>query len=120
MPAQADTTEINFGIISTEMPQNLKQDWEPFLPISKQTGIKVNPFFASDYAGIIEGMRFGKVQMAWYGNKSAMEAVDRSDGEVFAQTVRSDGTRATTAAARQCRKQQAEHASTTSRNATRR
>ena len=35
-------------------------------------------FFAPDYAGIIEGMRFNKVQMAWYGNKSAMEAVDRA------------------------------------------
>ncbi|WP_198947680.1 phosphonate ABC transporter substrate-binding protein [Haematobacter missouriensis] len=52
-----------------------------------QTGLEVKPFFASDYAGIIEGMRFGKVQMAWYGNKSAMEAVDRADGEVFVQSV---------------------------------
>ncbi|MCB1487885.1 MAG: phosphate/phosphite/phosphonate ABC transporter substrate-binding protein, partial [Bauldia sp.] len=28
---------------------------------------------------------------AWFGNKSAMEAVDRAHGEVFAQTVDSDG-----------------------------
>jgi phosphonate transport system substrate-binding protein len=47
----------------------------------------VKPFFASDYAGVIEGMRFGKVQLAWYGNKSAMEAVDRANGEVFVQSV---------------------------------
>ena len=32
-------------------------------------------------------MRFNKVQVAWFGNKSAMEAVDRSNGEVFAQMV---------------------------------
>ncbi len=51
----------------------------------------MNPFFASDYAGIIEGMRFGKVQVAWYGNKSAMEAVDRADAEVFAQSVDVEG-----------------------------
>jgi phosphonate transport system substrate-binding protein len=31
------------------------------------------------------------VQIAWYGNKAAMEAVDRADGEVFAQTISSDG-----------------------------
>ena len=49
-------------------------------------------FFAPDYAGIIEGMRFGKVQVAWLGNKSAMEAVDRANGEVFAQMVNADGT----------------------------
>ena len=93
LPAQADTTEINFGIISTESQKNLKQDWEPFIAaMSKQTGVKVNPFFASDYAGIIEAQKFNKVQIAWYGNKSAMEAVDRSDGQVFAQTVAKDGT----------------------------
>jgi len=80
--------EINFGIISTESQQNLKPKWEPFLAdFAKATGLEVKPFFASDYAGVIEGMRFGKVQMAWYGNKSAMEAVDRAEGEVFTQSV---------------------------------
>ncbi|MBN9234056.1 MULTISPECIES: phosphonate ABC transporter substrate-binding protein [Phyllobacteriaceae] len=84
--------EVNFGIISTESQQNLKPKWEPFLAdMKKETGLDVKPFFASDYAGVIEGMRFGKVQMAWYGNKSAMEAVDRADGEIFAQTVSVDG-----------------------------
>src|SRR5690606_6365281 len=48
-------------------------------------------FFAPDYAGISQGMRFGKVDVAWYGNKSAMEAVDRAGGEIFAQTVAADG-----------------------------
>jgi phosphonate transport system substrate-binding protein len=84
--------EINFGIISTESQQNLKPKWEPFLAdMAKATGLEIKPFFASDYSGVIEGMRFGKVQLAWYGNKSAMEAVDRAGGEVFAQTVSADG-----------------------------
>jgi len=83
---------INFGIISTESQQNLKVSWEPLLKaMSEKTGLEVKPFFASDYAGIIEGMRFGKVQMAWYGNKSAMEAVDRANGEVFVQSVAATG-----------------------------
>jgi phosphonate transport system substrate-binding protein len=85
--------EINFGIISTESSQNLKSDWQPVLDdMAKKTGMKVNAFFASDYAGIIEGMRFSKVHVAWFGNKSAMEAVDRAGGEVFAQMVNTDGT----------------------------
>ncbi|MDR2198655.1 MAG: phosphonate ABC transporter substrate-binding protein [Deltaproteobacteria bacterium] len=87
-----DKGEINFGIISTESSQNLRTIWEPFLKdMEKATGYKINAFFATDYAGIIEGMRFDKVQLAWYGNKSAMEAVDRADGEVFAQTVTANG-----------------------------
>jgi phosphonate transport system substrate-binding protein len=93
-PAGAqEIKEINFGIISTESSQNLKSDWQPILDdMAKKTGMKVNAFFASDYAGIIEGMRFNKVQVAWHGNKSAMEAVDRAGGEVFAQMVNADGT----------------------------
>lgn len=93
-PAHAqDLKEINFGIISTESTQNLKSNWQPVLDdMAKKTGMKVNAFFAPDYAGIIEGMRFGKVHVAWHGNKSAMEAVDRANGEVFAQMVNADGT----------------------------
>lgn len=90
-PARA-ADELNFGIISTESTTNLKKIWEPFLAdMQKGTGFKINAFFASDYAGVIEGMRFKKVQLAWFGNKSAMEAVDRADGEVFAQTVAKSG-----------------------------
>ncbi|MDO9436385.1 phosphonate ABC transporter substrate-binding protein [Hydrogenophaga sp.] len=91
--ATAQAQEVNFGIISTESTQNLKADWQPLLDdMEKQTGMKVKAFFAPDYAGIIEGMRFNKVQVAWLGNKSAMEAVDRANGEVFAQMVNADGT----------------------------
>ncbi|HKQ31509.1 MAG TPA: phosphonate ABC transporter substrate-binding protein [Burkholderiales bacterium] len=93
VPAAAELPkEINFGIISTESSQSLKQDWAPLLAdMEKRIGVKVNAFFAPDYAGVIEGMRFGKVQIAWMGNKSGMEAVDRAGGEVFAQVVQSDG-----------------------------
>lgn len=90
--AQAAEQEINFGIISTESSQNLKVIWDPFLAdMGKLTGTKINAFFAPDFAGVIQGMRFDKVDVAWYGNKSAMEAVDRAGGEVFAQTVAADG-----------------------------
>lgn len=85
--------DINFGIISTESTQNLKGDWLPLIEdMNRQTGLKVTAFFAPDYAGIIEAMRFNKVQLGFFGNKSAMEAVDRASGEVFAQVVNADGT----------------------------
>ena len=90
--ALADQPVINFGIISTESSQNLKSIWEPFLKdMSQQTGYQVKAFFAPDYAGIIQGMRFDKVDIAWCGNKAAMEAVDRAHGEIFAQTVAASG-----------------------------
>ncbi|MBD8189636.1 phosphonate ABC transporter substrate-binding protein [Pseudomonas viridiflava] len=90
--AQAEEKVINFGIMSTESSQNLKTIWQPFLDdMSKKTGLKVNATFASDYAGLIQGMRFNKVNVAWLGNKAAMEAVDRSNGEIFAQTSAANG-----------------------------
>jgi phosphonate transport system substrate-binding protein len=90
---QAQTREINFGFISTESSSNLKSAWQPLLDdLQKSTGLKVNAYFATDYAGIIEAMRFNKVQVAWMGNKSGIEAVDRAQGEVFAKVVGKDGT----------------------------
>jgi phosphonate transport system substrate-binding protein len=88
-PAQAEEMKtLNFGIISTESTQNLKSVWDPFLAdMRTKLGMDVKAFFAPDYAGVIEAMRFDKVDVAWFGNKSAMEAVDRAGGEVFVQTV---------------------------------
>ncbi|MCX7179018.1 MAG: phosphonate ABC transporter substrate-binding protein [Proteobacteria bacterium] len=88
-----EVKELNFGIIATEKAGALRQMWEPFLEdMSKAVGVKVNGFYATDYAGIIEAQRFNKVQIAWYGNKSAIDAVDRANGEVFVQFIDLDGT----------------------------
>ena len=91
--ARAETMkELNFGIISTEASVNQKKNWQPFLAdMAKAIGIKINGFYATDYAGVIEAMRFNKVQLAWFGNKSGMEASNRSNAEVFAQVVSRDG-----------------------------
>ncbi len=92
-PLDGDPKEINFGIISTESTQNLREAWMPLIAdMQKALKMPVKPFFAPDYAGVIEAMRFGKVHVAWYGNKSAMEAVDRAGAEVFVQEIKADGT----------------------------
>jgi phosphonate transport system substrate-binding protein len=91
-PLESDPEVINFGIISTESTQNLRNQWEPFLEdMSEALGMEVEGFYASDYAGVIEAMRFGQVTVAWFGNNSAISAVDRAGGEVFARQVKEDG-----------------------------
>lgn len=94
-PATAqDIKEINFGIISTESQANQKPIWEPFVAaMSEQLGMPVKAFYATQYAGVIEAMRFGQVQLAWLGGKSYIEANKIADAEVFAQTVNADGTK---------------------------
>jgi len=84
--------EVNFGIISTDSSAALRGRWQPVLDdMAARVGVKVNAFFATDYAGIIEAMRFKKVDLGWFGNKSAIEAADRANGEVFVQTIAEDG-----------------------------
>jgi phosphonate transport system substrate-binding protein len=89
----AQAQDLNFGIIATDAASVQRERWEPFFrDMEKKTGLKVRSFYAPDYAGVIEAMRFNKIQVAWYGNKAAMEAVDRANGEVFAQLMYADGT----------------------------
>ncbi len=90
--ATVQAQEINFGIIATDSASTQRERWEPFFrDMEAKTGLKVKSYYAPDYAGVIEAMRFNKIQVAWYGNKSAMEAVDRAEGEVFAQVMYADG-----------------------------
>ncbi len=90
--AFAHAQDINFGIIATDSASTQRDRWEPFFKdMEKKTGLSVKSFYAPDYAGVIEAMRFNKIQVAWYGNKAAMEAVDRANGEVFAQVMFADG-----------------------------
>ncbi|WP_322011427.1 phosphonate ABC transporter substrate-binding protein [Paraburkholderia sp. J12] len=88
----AHAEDLSFGIISTDSSAVLKQRWQPFIDdLNRQTGLHVQAFFATDYAGIIEAMRFNKVQIGYFGNASAMEAVDRSNGELFAKVLYANG-----------------------------
>jgi phosphonate transport system substrate-binding protein len=81
-------TEITLGIIPTESSSGAMKGFEPFrADMEKALGVPVKLFIAPDYAGVIEAMRFNKVHIAWFGNKSAIEAVNRASGEVFVQTV---------------------------------
>ncbi|MBD2251301.1 phosphonate ABC transporter substrate-binding protein [Nostoc parmelioides] len=92
-PVQAaPIKELNFGIISTESQANQRPLWEPFIAaLSKSIGIPVRAFYATQYAGVIEAMRFGQVHIAWYGGKSYIEAARIANAEAFAQTVATDG-----------------------------
>jgi phosphonate transport system substrate-binding protein len=90
--AAEELKEITIGIIPTESTSSAMKGFEPFrADMEKALGIPVKLFIAPDYAGVIEAMRFNKVQIAWFGNKSAIEAVNRANGEVFVQTVDVNG-----------------------------
>lgn len=91
-PALAETKVINWGLLAVESQDNLMKRWGPLLKVlSERTGYEIKPFFATDYTGVIEAMRFAKVDIVLAGNKSGMTAVDRANAEVFAQETEADG-----------------------------
>ncbi|WP_043793607.1 phosphate/phosphite/phosphonate ABC transporter substrate-binding protein [Solidesulfovibrio fructosivorans] len=86
--ALADAAGLGFGIIATSASQTLLDAWRPLLAdLSAFLGESVSPRIYDDYAGVIWAMAAGRVQVAWLGNKSAIEAVDRAGGEVALRSV---------------------------------
>jgi phosphonate transport system substrate-binding protein len=62
--------------------------WQPLLDdLSKQAGVKVKPYFATNYTSLVEAMRFGQVQMGWFSARPALEAVNRANAEVLGRVV---------------------------------
>lgn len=88
-PAQ---DSIDFSILSAESRDSAIGDWTPFLEdMEKATGLKVKPFFGSNYTALIEAMRFKQTDVGWFTNQSGLEAVRRAGGEVFARSVNPSG-----------------------------
>ncbi|MBO9706956.1 MAG: phosphate/phosphite/phosphonate ABC transporter substrate-binding protein [Caulobacter sp.] len=89
-PKAKDT--IVFSILSTESAQNMESYWKPILAdMEKQTGMKVKPFFSSNYSSLIVAMGAKQTDVGWFSNASGLEAVRRSGGEVFARTFDPSG-----------------------------
>jgi phosphonate transport system substrate-binding protein len=90
--ALASEERLGFGLISTASAEAVTGYWRPLLDdLEQRLGIKVEPLVYDDYAGVIWAMKSGAVQIAWLGNASAIEAVDRAGGEVAFQVVDTKG-----------------------------
>lgn len=93
-PSEAPTSKdtVTFSILSTETAQNMEGYWKPILQdMEKQTGLKVKPFFSTNYSSLIVAMGAKQTDLGWFSNQSGLEAVRRSNGEVFARTFDPSG-----------------------------
>lgn len=90
-PAEPPKTELTFSVLSAESQQSAQRDWEPFLAdMSKAMGMKVNAYYANNYTGLIEAMRFKQTDLGWFTNQSGLEAVRRANAEVFARSTHAE------------------------------
>jgi phosphonate transport system substrate-binding protein len=85
-------TELTFSILSAENQASMQPLWQPLIDdISASLGVKVKPYFATNYTSLVEAMRFGQVQMGWFSARPALEAVNRADAEVLTRVVNPGG-----------------------------
>lgn len=79
---------IVFSVISTEQTEAVEALWMPFVEaMEEETGLDIELVSAIDYAGVIEAMRFGQVDVGWFSNLSGLQAIRLADAEVFAKTL---------------------------------
>ena len=85
-------TELTFSILSAEGQASSGPLWQPLLDdMSKAVGLPVKPYFGSNYTVLVEAMRGGHTQVAWFSAKPAVEAIDRANAEVIARIVDPEG-----------------------------
>jgi phosphonate transport system substrate-binding protein len=84
--------EIVFSILSAENQASMAPLWQPMLDdMSAQIGVKVKPYFATNYTSLIEAMRFKQVQVGWFSALPALDAVNRADAEVLGRVIDAGG-----------------------------
>ncbi|MBU1375301.1 MAG: phosphate/phosphite/phosphonate ABC transporter substrate-binding protein [Alphaproteobacteria bacterium] len=90
--AGAAPTELTFSILSAENQTSMEPLWAPLLTdMSEQIGVRVKPYFATNYTSLVEAMRFKQVQMGWFSASPALQAVNRADAEVLGRVVDAGG-----------------------------
>lgn len=71
--------ELNFGIIPTEGSSAAQERFQPLFDyLEKTLGVKVKPYVGADYAAVILAMQGKKLDAAYFGPKSYIEAADRA------------------------------------------
>jgi len=80
---------LHMGLIPTEDSQKMLESFKPMIAyLEKKIGIKIKPFVAADYSGVIRAMHSKNIDFAWYGPFSYVLAAKEAGAEAFAVEVR--------------------------------
>ena len=86
--AFAQTQELRVGLIPSEDAQAMIRSSQQVMDqLAEKTGMKVRPFVANDYNGVIEALRSGKLDIAYLGPFSYVLASSMANAEAFAVAV---------------------------------
>jgi phosphonate transport system substrate-binding protein len=83
---------LRIGLIPAEDQREMLKQYEGIIEyLEESVGMEIKPFVATDYSGVIEAMRSGKLDIAYFGPFSYVLAADVANVEAFAVPMRSDG-----------------------------
>lgn len=86
--AFAQSNELRVGLIPSEDAQAMLHASQQVMEqLAAKTGMTVRPFVANDYNGVIEAMRSGKIDVAYFGPFSYVLAAQLANAEAFAIPV---------------------------------
>ncbi|MGH3147828.1 MAG: phosphate/phosphite/phosphonate ABC transporter substrate-binding protein, partial [Rubrobacter sp.] len=84
--------ELVMGIIPAEDNQEMVRLFQPVADyMGEELGTEIELYTATDYSGIIEAMRSGNVDLAWYGPLSYVLANEVADAEAIAVQTTEEG-----------------------------
>lgn len=87
-PAPQASQTVSFSVLSAEDAQSMARVWQPlFDDMQKATGLTIKPFYATNYASLVEAMRFNQTQVGWFAALSALEATRRANAEVIGRIL---------------------------------
>ncbi|WP_094604142.1 phosphonate ABC transporter substrate-binding protein [Sporomusa silvacetica] len=76
---------LRVGAIPAEDAQKTREAYKALTNyLEKKTGLPVELFVATDYSGVIEAMRGGKLDIAYFGPFSYVLAADKANAEAYA------------------------------------
>ncbi|MFA6202612.1 MAG: phosphonate ABC transporter substrate-binding protein [Gallionella sp.] len=94
--AVVQARELVLGLIPADNNEEMIKTFEPMRAyLEKKLGQKVKMFTATDYAGVIEGMKKKRVDIAWFGPLSYYLAEQEAGAEAFAVGIREGSNSAT-------------------------
>lgn len=84
--------KLVMGVIPSEDNSEMLRAFGPVGEhLGQELGTEVELFTATDYTGIIEAMRSGEVDVAWFGPLSYVLAADVADAEAIAVQLKEEG-----------------------------
>ena len=89
---QAESVKLNMVFVPASEKGDDKDYVNLIKIIGELTGIEITPIRVTDYNAAVEAVRANRAQIAWYGGKTYIQAVEIANVEAFAAGVRKGDT----------------------------